>query len=166
MSIAVALQVGCKSTHILKYMRISYLAKSEEHTHTLTYTQPPGASANRKWALVGGGGGDRCTRATTCTCVCVCLPVYNCEHKCVRVRLYVHTHVRVSVCVCVCTIVNTSVFGICIGRASLQEIKWLLVTHRLPPLHTATRRRAMQSLCKCIIAQWGNLNRRNRAGCW
>ena len=150
MSIAVALQVGCKSTHILKYMRISYLAKSEEHTHTLTYTQPPGASANRKWALVGGGGGDLCARAYTRTCLCVCLPVYNYEHK----------------CVCVCTIVNTSVFGICIGRPSLQEIKWLLVTHRLPPLHTATRRRAMQSLWKCIIARWGNLNRRNRAGCW
>ena len=163
MSIAVVLQVRCKSTQILKYMRISYLAKSEEHTHTLTYTQPPGASANRKWALVGGGGGDRCARAyTRSTCLSVCVSMC----AIVNTSVYVHTHVRVSVCVCVCTIVNTSVFWICIGRASLQEIKWLLVTHRLPPLHTATRRRAMQSLCKCIIAQWGNLNRRNRAGCW
>ena len=97
------------------YMRANVSTNTHIHiTHTHTDIQPPGASANRMWALVGGGGGAHLTGVYTCVFVCV--------RKCIRMRIRVYVRV----------------YAVGIGRVGrLHEIKWLLVTHRLPWLHTA-----------------------------
>ena len=105
---------ACKCVY--KYTYTHYI-----HTHT--DIQPPGASANRKWALVGGGGGAHLTGVLH-----MCIRVYvSVLHVCIRVYvsvLYIQMWIQVYT------------RGLGIGRVSPQEIKWLLVTHRLPELHT------------------------------